>query len=72
MPSDDTSQKTIWGEEQKAWFKRTMLESDASFKLLISPTPMIGPDDAYKKDNHTNIGGFQSEQQEIFSWLLRS
>ena len=37
--------KTMWGAEQKAWLKRTLLESDATFKLLISPTPMIGPDD---------------------------
>jgi alkaline phosphatase/alkaline phosphatase D len=37
--------KTMWGAEQKAWLKRTLLESDATFKILISPTPMIGPDD---------------------------
>jgi alkaline phosphatase/alkaline phosphatase D len=37
--------KTMWGAEQKAWLKRTLLESDATFKVLISPTPMIGPDD---------------------------
>jgi alkaline phosphatase D len=37
--------KTMWGVEQKAWLKRTLLESDAAFKILISPTPMIGPDD---------------------------
>jgi alkaline phosphatase/alkaline phosphatase D len=37
--------KTIWGGEQKAWLKRTLLESDAEFKIVISPTPMVGPDD---------------------------
>jgi alkaline phosphatase/alkaline phosphatase D len=37
--------KTMWGAEQKAWLKRTLLESDATFKVLVSPTPMIGPDD---------------------------
>ena len=26
--------------------QETLLASDASFKILISPTPMIGPDDA--------------------------
>ncbi|MDP7337981.1 MAG: alkaline phosphatase D family protein, partial [Vicinamibacterales bacterium] len=36
--------KTLWGAEQLAWLKRTLLESDATFKILISPTPMIGPD----------------------------
>lgn len=61
--------KTIWGETQKQWLKDTLLESDATFKLLISPTPIIGPGDAYKKDNHTNIGGFQHERDEFFAWL---
>jgi len=37
--------KTMWGTEQKTWLKRTLLESDATFKILVSPTPMIGPDD---------------------------
>ncbi len=66
----DTPQKTIWGKEQKAWLKQTLLESGSTFKILISPTPLIGPDDAYKKDNHTNVGGFQSEQKELFNWLV--
>lgn len=37
--------KTIWGLRQKAWLKKTLLESTATFKILISPTPLIGPDD---------------------------
>ena len=41
-------QKTMWGVEQRDWLKRTLLESDATFKLLISPTPMVGPDDIAK------------------------
>lgn len=41
-------EKSIWGDEQKEWLKRTLLESDATFKILISPTPMIGPDDNLK------------------------
>lgn len=38
--------KTMWGDAQKAWLKRTLRESDATFKIISSPTPMIGPDDA--------------------------
>lgn len=38
--------KTIWGETQVAWLKQTLLESDATFKVIISPTPLVGPDDA--------------------------
>lgn len=65
----DGPEKTIWGAEQKAWLQQTLLDSDATFKLVISPTPMIGPDDKRKTDNHTNIGGFRHERDEFFAWL---
>lgn len=68
----DGPEKTIWGAEQREWLKETLLASDATFKLLISPTPMIGPDDAYKKDNHTNPEGFRYERDQFFSWLLEN
>ena len=66
---EDGPDKSIWGTEQKAWLKKTLQESDATFKVLISPNPMIGPDDARKSDNHTNIGGFRHERDEFFGWL---
>lgn len=69
---EDGPQKTIWGAEQKAWLKRTLADSDATFKLLISPTPMVGPDDLRKTDNHTDIGGFRHERDEFFAWLKES
>jgi len=65
----DGPDKSIWGKEQKQWLKRTLLESDAVFKLLISPTPMIGPDSMQKFDNHTNVKGFRYERDEFFAWL---
>jgi alkaline phosphatase D len=52
----DGPDKTIWGAEQLAWFKRTVEESDATFRILISPTPVVGPDRTNKKDNHANSG----------------
>jgi alkaline phosphatase D len=65
----DGPDKTIWGEEQKRWLKQTLLETDATFKLLISPTPMVGPDDARKRDNHVNHDGFRTEGDAFFGWL---
>ncbi len=65
----DGPEKTIWGETQKIWLKNTILESDATFRFIISPTPMIGPDDAYKSDNHVNQKGFRYERDEFFKWL---
>lgn len=66
---EDGPEKTIWGAEQKAWLMKTLQSSDATFKLLISPTPMVGPDDKRKTDNHTNIGGFRTERDQFFGWL---
>lgn len=63
--------KTIWGAEQKAWFKRTVRESDATWKILISPTPLVGPDRAKKNDNHANEG-FAHEGNEIRRWIQQN
>lgn len=64
----DGPEKTIWGAEQKAWFKKTLLESDATWKILISPTPLVGPDRGSKNDNHAN-SGFAHEGNELRQWL---
>ena len=50
----DGPNKSIWGAEQKAWFKEEVLASDAPFKILFSPTPIVGPDRKTKKDNLSN------------------
>lgn len=65
----DGPDKSIWGRIQKQWLKDTLLASDATFKFLISPTPLVGPDDKGKRDNHTNLNGFRHEGQEFFDWL---
>ena len=50
----DGPDKSIWGGEQKEWLKKTLLASDATFKILVSPTPIVGPDRGNKADNHAN------------------
>ncbi|RCS46110.1 alkaline phosphatase [Bremerella cremea] len=67
----DGPSKTIWGSEQKAWFKRTVAASDATWKVLISPTPLVGPDRPSKNDNHSNAG-FSHEGNEIRQWLQKN
>lgn len=52
MPDGPT--KTILGAEQKAWLFKTLEDSDARFKLICSPTPIVGPDRKNKRDNHAN------------------
>ena len=60
--------KSIWGKEQKEWFFRTVKASDATFKVLISPTPVVGPDRGNKNDNHANEG-FTHEGDEIRKFI---
>ena len=59
----DGPDKSIWGAEQKAWFKLTVQESDATFRVLISPTP-VSADRDNKNDNHANAG-FSNEGNEL-------
>ena len=67
----DGPEKTLWGKQQIEWLQSTLLESDATFKILISPTPLVGPDSGTKRDNHVNIEGFQHEAGEFFTWLTK-
>ncbi len=64
----DGPNKTIWGAEQKAWLKETLEQSDALFRVVISPTPIVGPDRAGKHDNHSNQD-FATEGGEIRKML---
>ena len=70
--SPDGPAKTIWGSKQRQWLQRTLLASDATFKIIVSPTPMIGPDDLRKKDNHPDIGGFRHERDSFFKWAIEN
>ncbi len=65
----DGPEKTIWGAEQKAWFKQTVEASDATFRILISPTPFVGPDIPNKYDSHANES-FATEGRELREFLV--
>lgn len=61
-PAPDGPQKTMWGADQIAWFMESVEASDATFRILISPTPLTGPTrNAGENDNHTNEAGFAHE-----------
>lgn len=64
----DGPNKSIWGEKQKAWLKQTLKQSNATWKILVSPTPMVGPDRSKKQDNHANAA-FQHEGDEMRNWF---
>ncbi len=67
----DGPEKSIWGAEQKEWLKQTLLASDADWRVLISPTPIVGPDRENKNDNHANVG-FQHEGDEFRNWAAEN
>ncbi|MEP4079078.1 alkaline phosphatase D family protein [Haloferula sp.] len=61
---EDGPEKTILGAKQWKWLEKTMRESDATFKLYVSATPVVGPDRKNKNDNHANEG-FKHEGQRL-------
>ncbi|MDA2928961.1 alkaline phosphatase D family protein [Acidobacteria bacterium AH-259-O06] len=67
-PMEDGPEKSIWGEEQKQWLKDTLLASDVDWKVLVSPTPIVGPDRTSKHDNHSN-DAFTYEGNEFRKWV---
>ena len=63
----DGPEKSILGKKQKAWLKDTLKASSAKFKLVFSPTPIVGPDRRNKKDNHANkIFAVEGEELRTF------
>jgi alkaline phosphatase D len=68
----DGPDKTIWGAEQKKWLFDTLRASDADWKVLVSPTPIVGPDRPKgKNDNHSN-DAFKTEGDEIRQWFQKN
>lgn len=65
----DGPDKSIWGIKQKQWFVETVKNSDATFKILLSPTPVVGPDRSVgKNDNHANAA-FETEGRWLRDFL---
>jgi len=67
----DGPNKSIWGKEQKEWLLKSIQASDADWKVLISPTPLVGPDRQNKADNHSNEA-FAHEGNEIRQWIKKN
>ena len=63
--------KSIWGAEQKRWLKETLLASDATWRILINPTPIVGPDRDSKADNHANAA-YAHEGSEFRRWAAEN
>ena len=64
----DGPEKSILGKEQWKWLEETMKASDATFKLYISATPVVGPDRVGKNYNHAN-NAFHYEGERLRKFL---
>ena len=67
---EDGPDKTIWGEYQKKWFYETVEKSDATFKVLVTSSPILGPDKIGKNDNLSNEK-YSYEQGEILDFIIK-
>ncbi len=67
---DDRDPPTIWGAPQIAWLEESLAASDATFRVLITSTPIVGPDRPQKDDNYSNPG-FAVEGARIRAMLGR-
>ncbi|MCC6511196.1 MAG: alkaline phosphatase D family protein [Pirellulaceae bacterium] len=66
----DNPDKSIWGAQQTAWLEKSLGASDAKFKIVVSPTPIVGPDRDNKNDNYANKG-FAIEGQRVRQFLAK-
>lgn len=66
--SPDGPHKSMWGKNQRSWLKRTLLASKAAWRVVLTPTPLVGPDRNDQADNHTSDAGFHSEGEAFLAW----
>lgn len=57
----DGPEKSILGKEQREWLFETISQSDATFKVLISPSPIIGPDRPQGKNDNLSNKAYEHE-----------
>jgi len=62
-----TPAKTMLGAKQKAWLKRTLSASDATFKIICSSVPI-----RFGKNSGDDWAGFISERHEILDFIVKN
>ncbi|MBM3738247.1 MAG: hypothetical protein FJW39_20895 [Acidobacteria bacterium] len=76
-PEPDGPNHTLWGQKQKQWLMKALLESDADFRVLISPNCIVGPDPTHGPpfkypgggaDSHGD-GGYAFEAREFKEFI---
>ena len=59
----DNKDKTLWGSSQIEWLQRSIANSSTPFRILVNPTPVVGPGFAASNDTHVGQQGFRTERQ---------
>ncbi|WP_254523424.1 alkaline phosphatase D family protein [Natrinema caseinilyticum] len=62
-PNVDRDSKTLLGDDQLEWLKRSLAESDATWKILASPAPLGYPSDSWA--NSAPGTGYEAELLEV-------
>jgi alkaline phosphatase D len=60
---------SMLGPHQMAWLKQTLTESDATFKVLVSPVPWDYDAKGVGIGRFDGWYGYSDERDEIFSWI---
>ena len=61
--------KTVLGSRQKQWLKSTVIESKATWRLILTSTPIVGPDKPEPDNDNLSDPGFEKEGNEIRAFL---
>jgi len=61
MPND--SAKTMFGREQLAWLKESLVESKAPFKIIVNGNEVLSP------NRFESFGNFTAEYRELLHWI---
>ena len=60
--------KTMFGREQLAWLKRSLVASNATFKLVCNGSQLLSDNE---NGHHSGWHSYQAERDGFFAWLQR-
>ncbi len=67
---DNEKKKAIYlGEEQLNWVKKSMKASDSVFKIIVSPTPVIGASEGRPKGDNISSPPFLDERKNLLDFI---
>jgi alkaline phosphatase D len=62
--ADPESHKVMLGEDQMAWLRRSLLDSTASYKVIVNGTQMLNEANSFESWSH-----YDNERSDFLRWL---